>query len=220
MTLTPLNRSKLQSLKTLSARARQSRKPPSSSNRDELQGHTLRKTPRKLSVQTDKETDDKYENEVDNDFCPSSQQLFQPAHHGLEENSVDEDKDAFISNYQSDPKPSRRHTSLEEKQIDLEMLKEKNRNLELRHAMKHARTFSGPEESSIPTRSRSIKRPKKEEIYHNTDYANFSSFCHQIKSSLEGWTPNEKYKEAKRLFAIEEVDSSNHYRMEKNASKD
>ncbi len=97
------------------------------------------------------------ENEIDNDFCPSSQQLFQPAHHGLEENSVDEDKDAFISNYQSDPKPSRRHTSLEEKQIDLEMLKKKNRNLELRHAMKHALTFSGPEESSIPMRHRLIK---------------------------------------------------------------
>ena len=161
----------------------------------------------KLSVQPERETDDEYENEADDDFRPSSQQPSQPAHHGLDENPFDEDEDAFISDYQSDSKPSRRHTSLEEKRIDLEMLKEKNRNLELRHAMKRARTFSGPEESSIPTRSRSIKRPKKEEIYHSTDYANFRSFCHQIESGSEGWTPNERYKEAKRLLAIEEVDS-------------
>ncbi len=76
------------------------------------------------------------------------------AHHGLEENHFDENEDAFKSDYQSDSKPSRRHTSLEEKRIDLEMLKEKNRNLELWHAMKRARTFSGPEESSISTGSR------------------------------------------------------------------
>ncbi len=100
------------------------------------------------------------------------------------------------------------------------MLKEKNWNLELWHAMKPARTFSGLEESSIPTQSRSIKRLKKEEIYHSTDYLNFRSFCHQIESSSESWTPNKKYKEAKRLLAIEEVDSWNHYRMEKNTSKD
>ncbi len=106
----------------------------------------------KPSVQPERETDDEYENKVDNDFRPSSQQPFQPAHHCLEENPFDEDEDAFISDYQSDPKPSRRHASLEEKRIDLEMLKEKNRNLELRHAMKRARTLSGPEESSIPTR--------------------------------------------------------------------
>ncbi len=87
---------------------------------------------------------------------------------------------------------------MEEKQIDLKMLKEKNRNLEFRHAMKRARTISGPEESSIPMRFRSINRPKKKEIYHSTDYANFRSFCHQIESSFEGWTPNERYKEAKR----------------------
>ncbi len=140
----------------------------------------------KLSVQPEKETDDEYENEADDDFRPSSQQPSQPAHHGLEENLFDEDEDAFISNYQSDSKPSSRHTSLDKKQIDLEMRKEKNRNLELRHAMKHARTFSGSEESSIHTRSRSIKRPKKEEIYHSTDYANFRSFCHQIESGSEG----------------------------------
>ncbi len=151
---------------------------------------------------------------------PSSQQPFQPAHHGLEKNPFDEDEDTFISNYQSDPKPSRRHTFLEEKRIDLEMLKEKNRNPELRHAMKRTRTSSGPEEPSISTRPRSIKRPKKDEIHHSTDYANFRSFYHQIESGSEGWSPNERYKEAKQLIAIEEVDSWNHYRMEKNASED
>ncbi len=86
------------------------------------------------------------------------------------------------------------------------MLKEKNRNLELRQAMKSVRTFFGPEESSIPTRSRCIKRPKKEEIYHSTDYANSRFFCHQIEGGSEGWTPN-KYKEAELLLATEEVDS-------------
>ena len=95
----------------------------------------------KLSVQPERETDDEYENEADDDFRPSSQQPSQPAHHGLDENPFDEDEDAFISDYQSDSKPSKRHTSLEEKRIDLEMLKKKNQNLELRHAMKHARTF-------------------------------------------------------------------------------
>ncbi len=82
------------------------------------------------------------------------------------------------------------------------MLKEKNRNLELRHAIKRTRIFSGLEESSIPMRSRSIKRFKKEEIYHSTDYANFCSFCHQIERGSESWTSNEGYKEAKRLLAI------------------
>ncbi len=174
----------------------------------------------KLFVQPERETDNEYENEADDDFRPSFQQPSQPSYHGLEENLFDEDEDAFISDYQSDPKPSRRHTSLEEKQIDLEMLKEKNRNLELRQAMKHASTFSGPEELSIPTRFWSIKRPKKEEIYHSTNYANFHSFCHQIESGSEGLTPNERYKEAKWLLAMEEIDSWNHYRMEKNASED
>ncbi len=186
VTLTPCNPSKPLSLKTLSAPARQSREPPSLSDRDELQEPTLQRIPMKLSVQPMRVTDDEYENEADDDFHPSSQQSSQSAHHGLEENPFDEDKDAFISNYQSDSKPSRRHTSLEEKRIDLEMLKEKNQNLELRHSMKRARTFSGPEESSILTRSRSIKQPKKEEIYHSTDYANFRSFCHQIESGSEG----------------------------------
>ncbi len=110
--LTPRNPSKPQSLKTLSAPARQSRKPPSSSDRDELQEPTLKKTPMKLSVQPERKTNDEYENEADDDFRPSSQQPSQPAHHGLEENPFDEDEDAFISDYQSDPKPSRRHTSL------------------------------------------------------------------------------------------------------------
>ena len=100
------------------------------------------------------------------------------------------------------------------------MLKEKNRNLELRHIMKSVRIFSGPEKSSISTQSRSIKRPKKAEIHHSTDYANFLYFCHQIKSGSECWTPNKKDKEAKQLFAIEQVDFWNHYYMEKNASED
>ena len=86
--------------------------------------------------------------------------------------------------------------------------------------MKRARTFSGPEESSIPMQSRSIKRPKKEEIYRSTDYANFCSFSHQIESGSEGLIPHERYKEAKRLLAIEKVNSWNHYQIEKNASKD
>ncbi len=140
-------------MNTLAAPARQSREPPSSSHRDELQELTLQKTLMKPPVQPERKTDDEYENEADDDFRPSSQQHFQPAHYGLEENLFDEDEDAFISNYKSDPKPSRRHTSLEEKRIDLEMLKEKNRNLELRHGMKRAGTFSGPEESSISMRS-------------------------------------------------------------------
>ncbi len=174
----------------------------------------------KPSVKPKRETDNEYESKADDDFRPSSQQSFKPAHHGLEKNPFDEDEDAFISDYQSHPKLSRRHTSLEEKRIDLEMLKEKNRNLELRHAMKHTRTFFNPEESSIPIRSRSIKRLKKKETYYSTDYTKFRFFCHQIESGSEGWTPNERYKEAKRLLAIEEVDSWNHYRMEKNTSED
>ncbi len=162
----------------------------------------------KPSVKPERETDDEYGNDADDDFRLSSQQPFQPAHHGLEENLFDKDKDAFISDYRSDPKPPTSHTFLEQKRIDLEILKEKNRNLELRHAMKRTRSFSGPEESSIPIRSRSIiKRPNKEEMYHSTNYANFRSFCHQIKSGSEDWTPNERHKEARRLLAIEEVDS-------------
>ncbi len=67
----------------------------------------------KSSVQTEKETDNEYENEADDDFRLSSQQLFQPAYYVLKENLFDDDEDAFISNYQSDSKASRRHTSLE-----------------------------------------------------------------------------------------------------------
>ena len=122
-----------------------------------------------FSVQLERKTDYEYENETD-DFHPSSQQPSQLTHHGQEENLLDEDKDASISNYQSDLKLSRRHTSLEEKRIDLKMLKEKNQNLEFRHTIKRARTFFGPEKSFIPTQSRSIKRPQKDGIYHSTDY--------------------------------------------------
>ncbi len=194
-------------MKTLSAPAKESREPPSSNDRDELQEPTLQRTPMKLSAQPKRETDNEYENKADGDFRPFSQQPSQPAHHGLEETLFAKDEDTFISNYQSDPKLSRHHTSLEEKQIDLEMLKEKNRNIELRYVMKRVRTYSGLEESSIPMRSQSIKRSKKEEIYHSTDYANFRFFCHQIESDSEGKTPNKRCKEAKRLLAIEEVDS-------------
>ncbi len=169
----------------------------------------------KLSVRPEKEKDDKYENEPYDDFRPFSQQSSQPTHHGLEENPFNEDEDASTSDYPSDHRSSRRHKALEEKRIDLEMLKQKNRNLELRHTMKRVRTSSGPEKPSISTRSRLIKRPQKDEIYHSTDYSNFRSFCHQIKIISEGWSPNERYKEAKRLLAIEEVDSWNHYQMEK-----
>ena len=133
MTLTTRNPSKPQFLKTLSAPARQSRKPPLSGDCDEIQEPTLKRTPMKLSVQPERETDNEYDNEADDDFCPSFQQPLQSAHHGLKENPFNEDANAFISNYQSDPKPSKHHTSLEEKRIDLEMLKEKNRNLELWH---------------------------------------------------------------------------------------
>ena len=80
-------------------------------------------------TQPDGKTDDEYKNETDDDFCPSFQQSSQSAHHGLEENPLNEDKDASISDYQSEPKPSTRYTSLEKKQIDPKMLKEKNRNL-------------------------------------------------------------------------------------------
>ncbi len=65
-----------------------------------------------------------------------------------------------------------------------------------------------------------IKQLTKDEIYHSRDYANFCSFCHQIESDSEGWTPKEKYNEAKRLLAIEEFDSWNYYQIKKNASKD
>ncbi len=64
----------------------------------------------KPSVQPQRETNDEYENEADDDFRPSSQQPSQPAHHGLKENPFDEDQDAFITDYQSDFKPSRGHT--------------------------------------------------------------------------------------------------------------
>ncbi len=152
-------------------------------------------------------TDDEYENDVDDEFRPSFQQPSQPANHGLEKNLSDEDKNAFISDYQSDPKSSRRHKFLKEKRIDLEMLQQKNRNLQLWNAMKRARIFSGPEESSIRTPSPSIKRLKKEEIYYSTDYTNFRSFCHPIESSSEGCTLNERYKQAKQFLAIKEFDS-------------
>ena len=140
----------------------------------------------KFSVQPEKETDDECENEADDDFCPSSQQASQPAQHGPEKIPFDEDKDTSTSDYQSNYKSSTRHISLEEKRIDMEMVKEKNQNLDLRHSMKRALTFSDPEESSISIRSRSIKRPKKDKIYHSTDYANFCSFYHQMESGSDG----------------------------------
>ncbi len=159
--LTPHNPSKPQSSKTLSAPARQSRKPPSSIDCDKFQELTLQRTSMKLSVQPERIMDNEYENEADDNFHHSLQQPSQLAHHGLKENLPNEDEKASISNYLSDSKPSRRHTSLEEQRIDLEMLKEKNQNLELRHTMKRVGTFFGPAGSSIPMQSRLIKWPKK-----------------------------------------------------------
>ena len=84
MTVTPRNPSKIQSSKTLSAPAKQSRKPPPSSDRDELQMSTLEKSPLKLSVQPQRETDNEYKNEVDDDFFSTPQQPCQPVNHVLE----------------------------------------------------------------------------------------------------------------------------------------
>ncbi len=90
-----------QSSNTISAAARQSREPSPSSDRNELQEPTLQRTPMKLSVWPEKEKDDEYENDLDDDFRPFSQQPSQPAHHGLEENPFNEDEDARTSDYQS-----------------------------------------------------------------------------------------------------------------------
>ena len=128
---TPRNPSKPQSSKKLSASARPSCESPSSSDRDELQEPTLQTTPMKFSVEPRRETENEYENEAYDDFRLSLQQSFQSAHHDREENPFDEDEDVFISDYQSNSKPSRCHKTLEEKWFDLKMLKEKDRNLEL-----------------------------------------------------------------------------------------
>ena len=71
MNLIPRNPSKPQSSKTLFAPARQNRKPPLSSDHDELQEPTLQRTPMKLSVHPEKESNDEYENEADDEFCSS-----------------------------------------------------------------------------------------------------------------------------------------------------
>ncbi len=72
VTFTLRNPSNPQSLKTLSAPAKQIREPPSSTDCNELQEPTLKRTPMKLSVQPKRETDDEYKNEADDDFCSSS----------------------------------------------------------------------------------------------------------------------------------------------------
>ncbi len=144
--LTPCNLLKPQSSRTLSVLARQSRKPSLSSDCNELQKPTLQRTLMKFSVQPEKKTDDKYENDVDDDLRSSSQKPSQPANHSLEENPFEENEDASIQDYQYDHQPSRCDTSLKEKRIDLEMLKDKNQNLELLHAIKYACTFSDLEE--------------------------------------------------------------------------
>ncbi len=95
----------------------------------------------KLSVQPERETDDKYENKNDDDFRPSPQQSFQPAHHGQEENFFDENEDAFISDYQSDPKSSTRNSSLSDKRIGLKMVKEIDKPMQ----QKIRKQSSGPE---------------------------------------------------------------------------
>ncbi len=120
--LTPQNSSKPQSSKTLFAPAKQTHKSRSTRDRDELQEPTLLRNSIKISVQPERETNNEYENEANDDFCPTPQQPFQPAYHGLEENLFDKDENASISNYQSDSKLSRRHKYLEDKQNDLEML--------------------------------------------------------------------------------------------------
>ena len=71
ITLTPCNQSKLQFLNTLAAPARQSRKPPSSSDRDKHEVPTLQRTLIKPSVQPERKTDNEYKNEADDDFRPS-----------------------------------------------------------------------------------------------------------------------------------------------------
>ena len=158
--LTPRNPWKSQFSKTLSALATQSRTPPPSSDCDELQEPTPQRTIMKLSVKPKRKTDGEYKNEADDDFCSPPQQPSQPAHHSLEENLLNKEEDASISNYQLDLKPSRCHTSLEGKQIDLEILKEKNQNLGLRQVMKLARNLSGPEKSSILTQFDRSSGPK------------------------------------------------------------
>lgn len=69
-------------------------------------------------------------------------------YHGLEKTALNMNKKASLSD-QSDYLSSRQPTSLEEKQLDLKTLKEKNRNLELCHVMKRASIFFGPEESPL-----------------------------------------------------------------------
>ncbi len=76
VTITPRNPSKPQSSKTVSALARQSRKPPSSSDCDKLHEPTLQRTPMKLSVQPERKTNNEYENKADDNFCASLQQPF------------------------------------------------------------------------------------------------------------------------------------------------
>lgn len=87
------------------------------------------------------------------------------------------------------------------------MLKGKNQNLEFCQVIKRARTFYGPEESFSSKRSRSIKQPKKDKIYHITDHINFSSFCHLIKSASEKWSSNKKYNKTQRLLDIDKIDA-------------
>ncbi len=45
-------------------------------DRDELQEPTLQRPPMKPFVQSENKTDNEYENEADDDFISSSQQLF------------------------------------------------------------------------------------------------------------------------------------------------
>ncbi len=78
--LTFRNPSKPQCLKKISALAKQSREPSLSSDCDELQEPIPKRTPMKLSVQPEKDTNNEYENEADHDFRPSSQQLSQSTH--------------------------------------------------------------------------------------------------------------------------------------------
>ena len=130
-------------------------------------------------------------------------------YHGLEKTALNMNKKASLSD-QSDYLSSRQPTSLEEKQLDLKTLKEKNRNLELCHVMKRASIFFGPEESPLTKWSRSIKRPKKDKIHYSKDYANFHSFCDQIGFSFKRLFFNKRCNKAQRLLSIKEVDNWNY----------
>lgn len=70
--LMPRNLSQTQFLRTLSALAKQNRKPILFYNYNKLQKLNLWKTFKTICVQRERETDDDYENKTDNNFHPSA----------------------------------------------------------------------------------------------------------------------------------------------------